>query len=540
MTTGAAAPVTARPPAAPKWRLRRPRAPERRWEIVAYLIALLALSAALRTRALSAPLWADEGIAQGIASHPLSGVLEALRMDGSPPLYYLLLHAWMRGFGDSETSLHALSLLFALACVPLALWAGWTVFGRGSGLVAAALAAVNPYLSSYAHEARMYTLLSLLGIVAAATFVKAFVHRDRRAVVAFGLTLALMAYAHNWGLFFAAAAAATVLVLARRAPDRRALLGDAALAFGGAAVVYLPWLPTLASQALHTGAPWASAPSIAAPLELARGLFGGVGPAVALVAAACTGFPALLREAERARARSALALAGLAMGTLALAWAASQISPAWSSRYFGTVLGALLLVAAAGVARGRALGIGLLALVIALWAPVPSASTLTNKSNADVIAGALGPRLRPGDLVLSLQPEQVPLLRYYLPPSLRYADPRGAVSDPRVMDWRDALDDLRGADPARTLAALLERVPGGGHVLFVAPVTDQRADWRAPWTQLVRRRSAQWGRLLEETAAMRQVGTAPLFYRQAIAVGLRAVLYRKVRTTLLSGRPPAA
>jgi mannosyltransferase len=504
----------------------RLRAPERPWEIAACLLALLAVSAIVRTRAMSAPLWADEGIAQGIASHSLGGVLDVLRLDGSPPLYYLLLHAWMRVFGDSETALHALSLTFALACVPAALWAGSAIFGRATGLVAAALAAANPYLSSYAHETRMYTLLSLLGIVAAAAFVKAFVHRDRRAVPVFGLTLALMAYTHNWALFFAAAAAATVGLLARRAADRRALVRDAALAFGAAAVLYLPWVPTLVSQALHTGAPWAVAPTVAAPLDLARGLLGGVGPAIALLAAAGSGLGALAREPERRRPRSALALAALAAGTLALAWTASQISPSWSSRYFATLLGPLLLVAAAGVARGGAIGLGLLVLVIALWLPVPSPSTLTNKSNADVIASAMGPRLRPGDHVLSLQPEQVPLLRYYLPAGLRYADPRGPVADPRVMDWRDALDDLRRADPARTAAALLERVPGGGQVLYVAPVTEERRDWRAPWTRLVRRRAAQWGALLED-AGLRKVATAPLFYRDALTVGLRAVLYRR-------------
>jgi len=95
------------------------------------------------------------------------------------------------------------------------------------------------------------------------------------------------------------------------------------------------------------------------------------------------------------------------------------------------------------------------------------------------------------------------------------------------MDWRDALDDLRRADPGRTLAALLERVPPGGQLLFVAPVTEERRDWRAPWTRLVRRRSAQWGARLEE-AGLRQVATAPRFYREALTVGLRAVLYERV------------
>jgi mannosyltransferase len=512
---------TAPPAVAPAQRgLRRPMpsAGRRPWAIGAFVLALLAVSAIIRTRAIGAPLWADEGIAEGIASHSLGGVLEAMRQDGSPPLYYLLLHVWMRLFGDAEASLHALSLVFALAFVPVALWAGWALFGRRAGLVAATLAACNPYLTAYAHEARMYTLLSLLGLVAATTFVLAFVRRDRRAVAAFGVTLTLMLYTHNWSLFFAAAAAGAVLVLARRAPDRRALLRDGALAFGGAAVLYLPWLPTLIGQAGDTGAPWASPPTVAAAVQVVVGVSGGAAAAVALLAAVGIGIGPLARAPDRARA--VVVLAGLAAGTLALAWIASQVSPAWSTRYFGTVLGAALLVPAAAIASAGRLGLAALALVVALSIPVPTATSLSNKSNADVIAGELAPLLRPGDVVLSIQPEQVPLLRYYLPPGLRYADPRGPVADPRVMDWRNALEDMRASRPDGALPE-----SAGGRVLYVAPVTDQREDWRAPWTSLVRRRAAQWGDLLERTPELRPVAAAPAFYREARNIGLRAVLY---------------
>jgi mannosyltransferase len=521
---------TVRPAHAPaRLRARLPlRAPERWWEIGVFLLVLLAVSAALRVQAIDAALWADEGISQGIGSKSLSGVLEALHKDGSPPLYYLLLHVWLRAFGDGETALHALSLVFALACVPAALWAGWIMFGRRAGLIAATLAAFNPYLSAYAQEARMYTLVSFLGIVASATFVQAFVRRDRRAVPAFGVALALLAYTHNWGLFFAAAAAGVLALIARRAPDRRQLVRDGLLAFGGAALLYLPWLPTLVGQAMETGAPWATRPGVTAPLQIATGLFGGAGPAVALLGIAGVGIVALLRGADRAEAHSILALIGLAAGTLVVAWLASQVSPAWTGRYFGAVLGALLLAAAAGSAQAGRLGLLGLALVIAFWIPAPSPTALTNKSNADVLATVIAPRLRPGDYVLSTQPEQVPLLRYYLPAGLRYADPRGPVGDPRVMDWRNALEDLRRSRPAPILAALLRRVPPGGQLLFVAPVTDQRRDWRAPWTKLVRRRAAQWGALLEADPGLRPVATAPTFYRTALTVGLRAVLYRKI------------
>ncbi len=69
-------------------------------------------------------MWLDEGISVGIASHPLGSIPGLLRQDGSPPLYYGLLHLWMSAFGTADDTTHLPSLVFALAMVPTALWAG--------------------------------------------------------------------------------------------------------------------------------------------------------------------------------------------------------------------------------------------------------------------------------------------------------------------------------------------------------------------------------------------------------------------------------
>jgi len=103
------------------------------------LVVLMAASAYLRTRFISGQFWMDEAITTGIASHPLSQIPGLLRQDGSPPLYYALLHFWMLGFGASETATHALSLLFGLLTVPVAMWAGWSLFVRRAGVIAATL-----------------------------------------------------------------------------------------------------------------------------------------------------------------------------------------------------------------------------------------------------------------------------------------------------------------------------------------------------------------------------------------------------------------
>jgi len=61
----------------------------------------------------------------------------------------------------------------------------------------------------------------------------------------------------------------------------------------------------------------------------------------------------------------------------------------------------------------------------------------------------------------------------------------------------------------------------------VRPLTEGVQNWKAPWTQLVRRRSAQWGAILAGDETLRQVQVAPQFYRGASTVGNSAVLYEK-------------
>ena len=68
--------------------------------------------------------WEDEAITTGIASHSLSAIPGILRHDGSPPLFYMLLHVWISVFGASESATHALSLVFGLLCIPAGMWSG--------------------------------------------------------------------------------------------------------------------------------------------------------------------------------------------------------------------------------------------------------------------------------------------------------------------------------------------------------------------------------------------------------------------------------
>jgi hypothetical protein len=466
-----------------------------RWATAAALALLCALSVWLRTRVLGGGFWIDEGISVGIAHHPLTAIPHLLREDGSPPLYYLLLHVWIGWFGDSERATHLFSVVPAIACIPLAYWAARSLFGRTAAWASAALAALNPYLTYYGQETRMYALAALLSIVAAGAYVRGVLQGRRRYLPLLVLALDLLLYTHNWGLFFCFGLAIATLVFAR---DR---WRDAAIAGAVTAAIYLPWVPTLLAQLHHTGAPWARRPGVRALVLAPGSVFGGD------IACGAVAMAVALGLSRRRRDAAPLALLVAAAVTVGAAWTASQASPSWTSRYFAVLLGPLLLAMGAGLARSGKFGIGALAVAVFLWTGYGFSLQHDQKSNVRAIAHGAAPYLDTGDVVLSTHPEQVPVLRYYLGPGFRFVTQLGPVPDSRMMDWRDAVERLRAARVRRDLEPVLASVRPGQHLVVVSPVFRDFRAWQAPWTRLVYLTSQVWTRTIAADPRFRRLAT---------------------------------
>jgi hypothetical protein len=466
------------------------------WGTVAVLGAMTAFSLYLRTRALGAGFWIDEGLSVGIAHHHLWSIPHLLRQDGSPPLYYMLLHLWIGWFGDGERTTHTLSLIFALACIPLAYWVGRSVFGPLAGLVCAALVAVDPFMTYYAQETRMYALVAMLSFVAAGSYVHGVLYGKRRYLPLLGVALVLILYTHNWGLFLALGYGVATLIFAR---DR---WREAAIAAAVMLVLYLPWLPTLMYQSKHTAAPWAITPSFHALLLAPGAVLSGDAPFMAIVLAGGVGLAGVVRRRGDPARRPVLALAAVVGVTVLVAWLASQVSPAWTTRYFAVVVGPLLALSSAGLVRAGRLGLVALLAVFVIWSNTVQQD---NKENARGLMHAVAPYLHRGDLVLSTHPEQIPVLRYYLGPGYRYATTLGPDGDSQVMDWADALKRIRAATPAADLEPVLATVKPGQHLVVVSPVFRDYRAWQSRWTREVYLTSGVWTSDIARDPRFRQV-----------------------------------
>src|SRR5437899_1954089 len=75
----------------------------------------------------------------------VADVLAGVRADTHPPLYFLLLHFWIRLFGESDLALRSLSALFGVLALPVIFAAAARLAGRRVGVLAALFSALSPW-----------------------------------------------------------------------------------------------------------------------------------------------------------------------------------------------------------------------------------------------------------------------------------------------------------------------------------------------------------------------------------------------------------
>lgn len=133
--------------------------------------------------------------------------------ESAPPLYYALAWGWTQLTGTGEWGLRALSAVAGVATVPVVYLVGLELRGRRAGLMAAALAAVNPMLLWYSQEARAYSLLALFCAISLLYFIRAERYGRPRDLTFWGVASALALATHYFAIF---PIAAEILLLLRR------------------------------------------------------------------------------------------------------------------------------------------------------------------------------------------------------------------------------------------------------------------------------------------------------------------------------------
>lgn len=193
--------------------------------------------AALRLPGLvSKPLWYDEAFSVLLASKSLPAILRGTIADVHPPGYYFLLHWWFQLFGSTVLSSRAFSLLCGVGVIVAgyALASRWV--NRKAASSAAWVLALSPFQVHYAQEARMYSLLAFVLLIASVVMWDGLQNDGEWRWVVFATLVALSLYTHTLAVFYLIPL--VLIPLWRRQGSK--LFGMLLAGLGGL-VLYLPW-----------------------------------------------------------------------------------------------------------------------------------------------------------------------------------------------------------------------------------------------------------------------------------------------------------
>jgi hypothetical protein len=169
------------------------------------------------------PLFEDEAVAGLIGARPLGEILVTTIWErGGAPLHFVLTHVAFV-FNTSPAALRWLSVVFAVATLPLCYDLGRRLGGDAAGAAAAAVAAGSGMLAVYGSFGRMYALFAFVAALAADLFVRALEQRTAGAALAAAAAAWLLPAVHPYGGIVLAVEALLAVVLWRGRPLRPAL-----------------------------------------------------------------------------------------------------------------------------------------------------------------------------------------------------------------------------------------------------------------------------------------------------------------------------
>jgi uncharacterized membrane protein len=132
-------------------------------------------------------------------SKGVSDVVSSLATDfpEHPPLYFVLARLWSGVFGDSVSSLRALSAVFGVLVLPCVFWLSRELFASDrAAWVAVSLVAVSPFHVLYAQEARQYSLLAVVILCSSAALLRAERRQARLDWPVYAASVAAGFYTH--------------------------------------------------------------------------------------------------------------------------------------------------------------------------------------------------------------------------------------------------------------------------------------------------------------------------------------------------------
>ena len=220
---------------------------------IAWILVLIIILIALAIRLPGfgeSGLWNDEAIVAAVAEQPIPEILEKVRQDAHPPLFFIIQRFVRIGLGFegwTESGVRAISLVFGILTIPVIFLIGRQMISTRAGVLAAFLLTISPMHVHYSREGRNYMLLMLLVMLAMSCVVSMYRRPSMRTGFISALVFIALVYTHSISLFILAPVGIMLVAFLLKRGDKDSI-STLGVTLGVSLVGVLPWLPTLFSQ----------------------------------------------------------------------------------------------------------------------------------------------------------------------------------------------------------------------------------------------------------------------------------------------------
>lgn len=225
-----------------------------RADLLFLAIGLTIFSTVAIFNATNASIWFDEAFSAYLVQFSFADIAHFTSLDVHPPFYYWVLKAWSMLFGTGELALRALSVLFGAAAIALTYGLARRQFGRLAASVTLLFLIVSPMLIRYSDEARMYTLVAVIVLLAMHVLLRASATNSRALWVLYGILVALGMWTHYFSAliwithWLWRGAMIKKVTTKAKAFWKKFFSKDWIIAHVVAAGLFAPWLPFMAIQ----------------------------------------------------------------------------------------------------------------------------------------------------------------------------------------------------------------------------------------------------------------------------------------------------
>lgn len=200
----------------------------------------------------------DEPFSIYHAQGSIRQLFEMLPTENNPPLFFIILHYWIKLFGIGPVSTRFLPMLFSSLVVVFIYRIGHRFFSLRHGLTAALLYTFSNLNIFHAHDTRVYSLFVLLTTASMYFFLDLHENRNKKAFVWLSICNILLPYAHFFGflVLFLQFLLSISIKAFRNAGFRRLILSHALVS-----LTFLPYLYIFIMRFLHSaGGTWVPKP----------------------------------------------------------------------------------------------------------------------------------------------------------------------------------------------------------------------------------------------------------------------------------------